>query len=170
MTPVFRLALLSFSTLAILLWMYRRLAMPQDWHTDLELWWTEFDPARYDAMTRLLCHEDSEFLRSLPGFRTGMDKRLNQQRIQVFNAYLRELSMDFHRLHALGSELARASLSPELHNELFHQRVRFSRAMWRIRLELLAYRFGLGEVDPSTLVDSLRITTRIFQPALSAAA
>ena len=170
MTPVFLLTLLSFATLAILLWMYRRLALPQDWHTDLEPWWAEFDPARYDAMSRLLCHEDSEFLRSLPGFRPGMDKRLNRQRVQVFNAYLREIRMDFHRLHALGSELALASLSPDLHNELFRQRVRFSRAIWRIRLELLAYRFGLGEVDPSTLVDSLRITTGIFQPALSGAA
>ena len=169
MTPLVNLALLSLSTLAMLVWMYRRLALPRDWHTDLELWWTEFNPDRYDAMARLLCREDAQFLRTLPGFHPGMEKRLRRQRIQVFKAYLREIGMDFHRLHALGSGMALSSMSPDMHNELFRQRVRFGRAVWRIRLELIAYRFGLGEVDPSTLVDSLRVTNRLFQPALAGA-
>lgn len=167
MTPVLNLTLLSLSTLAILLWMYRRLALPRDWHTDLDLWWKEFNPSRYDPMKRLLSSEDTEFLRSLAGFRPGMEKRLRRQRIEVFESYLREISMDFHRLHALGSELALASMSPDMHNELFRQRVRFGRAIWRIRLELIAYRAGAGDVDPSVLVDSLRITNGIFRPALA---
>ncbi len=162
------LMVLSAATLTLLLWMYRRLALPREWQTDLGLWWAEFDPRRYDAMDRLLCEEDTEFLRALPGYRTGMDKRLRTQRIRTFESYLKELALDFYRLHALGSELA--LVSPEMHNELFQQRVRFGRAMWRIRLELLGYRAGLGEVDPSAVVDSLRITNRIFQPALAAAA
>jgi hypothetical protein len=170
MTPLLILMALSTLTLAILLWMYLRLATPRDWHTDLELWWSEFNPARYDAMARLFRREDTEFLRTLPGFRPGMEKRLRRQRIQTFDCYLREIAMDFHRLHALGSEFALATMSPDMHNELFRQRVRFSRAMWRIRLDLLAYRFGLGDVDPAALVDSLRVTTRLFQPALAGAA
>lgn len=170
MTPLLILSLLSFGTLSILLWMYRRLALPRAWQTDLELWWREFTPGRYDAMARLLDSSDQEFLRALPGYRPGMEQRLRRQRIRVFEAYLRELSMDFHRLHALGSELALASVAPQLHDELFRQRVRFSRAMWRIRLELIAYRLGAGTVDTSVVVDSLRITNRLFQPVLAGAA
>ena len=169
MTPLLRLLLLSLSTLAILLWMYRRLALPRDWHTDLESWWTEFNPDRYDTMARLLRREDAEFLRTLPGFRPAMVKRLRRQRVQVFESYLHEIGMDFRRLHALGSELALASMSPDLHNELFRQRVRFGGAMWRTRLELTAYRFGLAGVNPTVLVDSLRVTNAIFRPALAGA-
>ena len=169
MTPILTLTLLSLSTTAILVWMYRRLAVPRDWHTDLESWWTEFTPHRYDAMTRLLSADDSEFLRTLPGFRPGMEKRLRSQRIAAFQSYLKEISRDFHRLHALGSEMALATMAPEMHNQLFHQRARFSRAMWRIRLELVAYQLGVGSVDPSVLVDSLRVTNRIFRPALAGA-
>ncbi|HEY3440542.1 MAG TPA: hypothetical protein VGK29_07315 [Paludibaculum sp.] len=170
MTPILNLTLLSLITLGVLLWMYRQLALPRAWQTDLESWWKEFTPGRYDAMARLLATNDQQFLRTLPGFRPGMDQRLRRQRIQVFEAYLRELSMDFYRLHALGSELALASMAPQLHDELFRQRVRFGRAMWRIRLELIAYRLGVGEVDPSVVVDSLRITNRLFQPVLAGAA
>lgn len=170
MTPVLILTGLSFLTLVILLWMYLRLATPRDWHTDLELWWSEFDPSRYEAMARLLNREDTEFLRTLPGFRPGMEKRLRRQRLQAFDCFLREIAMDFHRLHALGSQFAMSTMSAEMHNELFHQRLRFSRAMWRIRLELLAYRLGLGDVDPAALVDSLRVTTNLFRPLLAGAA
>lgn len=170
MTPILNLTLLSLITLSVLLWMYRRLALPREWQTDLEAWWREFTPGRYDAMARLLAPKDREYLLALPGFRPGMEQRLRRQRIQVFEAFLRELSMDFYRLHALGSELAHASMAPELHDELFRQRVRFSRAMWRLRLELIAYRLGAGTVDPSVVVDSLRITNRLFQPVLAGAA
>lgn len=170
MTPVLMLTLISFTTLCILFWMYRRLALPRDWNTDLGLWWQEFSLIRYEAMGRLLAREDEEFLRSLPGFRPGMEKRLRRQRIQTFEAYLREIRMDFHRLHALGSEMALASMSPEMHNELFRQRTRFSKAMFQIRLELIAYRLGVGTVDTTALVDSLRITNGLFRPALAGAA
>ena len=170
MTPVLMLTLISSATLCILVWMYRRLALPREWHTDLGLWWSEFSPLRYEAMSRVLAREDEEFLTNLPGYRPGMEKRLRHQRLQTFESYLREIRMDFHRLHALGSELAVATMSPEMHNELFRQRTRFSRAMLRIRLELIAYRFGVGTVDTTTLVDSLRITNGIFRPALAGAA
>jgi len=169
MTPVLMLTLISFATFCILLWMYRRLALPREWHTDLGLWWSEFSPIRYEAMSRVLAREDEEFLISLPGYRPGMEKRLRRQRIQTFECYLREIRMDFHRLHALGSELAVATMSPEMHNELFRQRTRFSRAMLRIRLQLIAYRIGVGTVDTTALVDSLRITNGIFRPALAGA-
>lgn len=170
MTPVLMLTLISFATLCTLLWMYRRLALPREWHTDLGLWWSEFTPVRYEAMSRVLAREDEEFLRTLPGFRPGMEKRLRSHRIQTFESYLREIRMDFHRLHALGSELALATVTPEMHNELFRQRTRFSKAMLRIRLELIAYRLGVGAVDATALVDSLRVTNGIFRPALAGAA
>lgn len=166
MAPVLILIALSASTLVILLWMHLRLAKPRAWQTDLGVWWKEFDPSRYDSMSRVLSRRDIEFLRTLPGFRPGMEQRLRRQRLRVFQSYLRSISMDFHRLHALGSELATASMSPDLHNELFRQRIRFSRAMWRIRLELIVYRAGIGEVDPSTLVDSLRVSSGLFEPAM----
>ena len=169
MTPVLILTLSSFAALCLLFWMYRRLATPREWHTDLVLWWSEFNPARYDAMARLLYHEDAQFLRSLPGYRSGMDRRLRRQRIRAFESYLHELELDFHRLHALGSEIALASMSADLHNQLFQQRVRFSSAMWRIRLELIGYRLGIGRVDPSALLDAHDITIAMFNPALAAA-
>lgn len=173
MSPVAMTVVCSAAFILVLGWIYRRIAVASKGNSVSEQWWQEFSPERYAALGRLLSKDDFAFLRSLPGFVPGMDRRLRARRIAIFSAYLLEMRRDFAQLHSVGQALLiSGQFSPGLQNDLFRLRLQFQRSWWLVRAELLLYRFGIGEVETAGLVEAFQGTAQLFmpQPSLSASA
>src|SRR5580700_2238492 len=64
----------------------------------LDDWEGLFSPSRYKAMERLLDETDGNFLRSQPGVKPGVENKLRRSRVQLFRAYMHQLSDDFQRI------------------------------------------------------------------------
>ncbi|MGC4049059.1 MAG: hypothetical protein QM757_06040 [Paludibaculum sp.] len=165
MSPVAMTVICSAAFILVLGWIYRQMSVASKGNFVSEQWWEEFTPERYAALGRLLSKEDLAYVRSLPGFRPGMDRRLRARRIAIFSAYLAEMRRDFERLHSIGQALLiSGQFSPGLQNDLFRQRVQFHRSWWMVRAELTLYRFGIGEVETAGLVEAFRGTAQLFVP------
>jgi hypothetical protein len=129
-------------------------------------WWDGFSPDRYQLLERVLCREDFEYLRSLAGYSQRLEKELRRRRVEVFRGLVEELAQDFGRLQALGKMMIVAGAGgAELREALFAHHVRFTRALWSVRLSLIAYRLGMGEVDGRALTESLRAATYALRAA-----
>ncbi|HYK57797.1 MAG TPA: hypothetical protein VEV85_00070 [Bryobacteraceae bacterium] len=120
----------------------------------------EFSMERYAPMTRLLAGEDMQFLRKHACGKIAA--RWDRARRRVFRQYLRDLSVDFHRLHAQARALV--SESPEQYSDLvgmlMRQQVAFLRAMAGVELRLAFHAAGIGTVDVRRLIgviDSMRL-------------
>ncbi|MBN9658848.1 MAG: hypothetical protein J0H49_11765 [Acidobacteria bacterium] len=173
MSPVAMAVVSSAAFLLILGLIFRRISIASKSNSVSEQWWQEFTPERYAAMGRLLSKDDLVFLRSLPGFKPGMDRRLRARRIAIFSAYLQEMRRDFSQLHSVGQALLiSGQFSPGLQNDLFRMRLQFLRSWWMVRAELVLYRAGIGEVETAGLVEAFRGTAQLFmpQPALAPSA
>jgi hypothetical protein len=135
-------------------------------------WLQAFTLDRYKPMHRLLDDRDYQFLEAQPGYDRRIGQNLRRQRIAVFRAYLSELSLDVDRLHWMGRLVVIAGAgSPELSDELFRSKLRFTKALWLVRWRLCLYQVGLSNVDVSELlggVDRLCVAVRV--PALVSAA
>jgi hypothetical protein len=71
-------------------------------------------------------------------------------------AYLREMSVDFDRLQAIGQLMVTGGAAGrDLREELFRQKLRFTLGLLWIRLQTVGFQFGLSDVDASVLVGSL---------------
>lgn len=125
-------------------------------------WIAELSVDRYRPMLRLLDEADLKFLRSQPGFDSGMEAKLRAQRCQIFRGYLRGLETDFRRvctavkLLMLQSELDR----PDLASVLMQQQASFALGMAVANVRLVLYRWGIASVDVSDLVkrfDAMRV-------------
>ncbi|MBI5280626.1 MAG: hypothetical protein HY858_03010 [Candidatus Solibacter usitatus] len=171
MTPLESMALLSFVFLGLLAWIFSRLAFARREQIDLEAWWSSYSPDRYRPMRRMMSRRDFDYLRSEPGFRPEMLKRLRRQRAAAFAAYLRAMRADFARLQMVGWALVMAGgVSPAIRDELFRQKVLFTRNYCQVQLGLLAYRLGIGSVDASGLVEAMRAASASFQPLMAPSA
>lgn len=133
-------------------------------------WWKEFDPSRYTPVARLLDEDDLQYLRSLDGYDRRLEKDLRRRRTQIFNAYLGEMVQDFERLQVLGKLMVMAGGSPLLREQLFLQKLAFSRALIVVRCQVFAFRLGIGRVDARGLVESFRTAASAMQATLPAAA
>ncbi len=145
---------------AVLFWAVRRLTGS---HGDLPVtagWIDELSIERYRPMMRLLDTSDVKFLRSQPGFTPAMVRRLRSQRVQVFKGYLRCLSLDFNRVCAAIKLIMLQSRRdrPELAEALVRHQFLFTSGMLMVHFRLLLYRFGIGGVDVTTLVQIFDIT------------
>jgi len=115
----------------------------------------EFSLARYEPMGKLLADEDFLFLAAQPGYRPEIGAKLRRERRQIFRLYLRELSHDFHRLHAEARRMVAASTADqsELVTLLLRQQLAFWRGMAAIEVRLA---FGrLSVVDARGLIESI---------------
>ena len=59
-----------------------------------------FPPSRYEAASRLLAADDFQFLAGQPGYRREIGKKFLRGRRRIFRMYVRELAIDFKRVHA----------------------------------------------------------------------
>src|SRR5688572_20360045 len=75
------------------------LGVPPIAEEDHGTWLDTFSVTRYRPMERLLSKEDFEFLASQPGYDPGMSRKLRAERRRIFRSYLRQLRIDFIRLH-----------------------------------------------------------------------
>ncbi len=171
MLPVLLTAFSTLVLVIVLAVLYHRLALSSRRPAFSAEWWSEFSPERYRPLQRLLSQDDFEFVRTLPGYQPGMDRSFRKRRIAVCRAYLSEMRLDFLRLQAVGQALIIAGkATPGLQDELFRQKVIFTRAWWRVRLQVAAYSIGVGSVDTSGLLEALDRTAVTFRPVLTPAA
>ena len=100
---------------------------------------SNFDLAHYEPMNRLLTGSDFEFLSSQPGYRPGIGRRFRRNRRRIFRLYLRELTGEFHQLHAAARKAV--AVSPAEHAEfvgaLLLQQVVFWRTLFLLELRLI---------------------------------
>jgi hypothetical protein len=154
-------AILACLALALMLfWALRRTTASRGSLPVTPAWIDELSIERYRPMMRLLDTDDEVFLSSQPGFTPGMIRRLRSQRAQVFQGYLRSLSLDFNRICAAIKLLMMQSRRdrPELAEALVRQQVLFASGMLLVRGRLWLYRFGFGDVDVSSLVAIFDVT------------
>jgi hypothetical protein len=117
----------------------------------------EFSLARYEPMARLLSEEDFVFLAAQPGYRPEIGARLRRERRRIFRLYLRDLSADFHRLHAQARRMVANSGAEhsELVGILMRQQLIFWRGLLAIEVRLALSGVGLGQVDVRGLVEAI---------------
>jgi hypothetical protein len=133
-------------------------------------WIEELSIERYRPMLRLLDSEDLEFLRSQPGYSPRVEANLRAQRCQIFRDYLRSLNADFRRVcMALKLIMAQSRQDrPDLASALIHHQIMFTSGMIEIQVRLVLYRWGIGTVDVSSVVqifDVMRLELRTLMPA-----
>lgn len=156
------------SALLLALVYYRLHGSRKSFDVDVE-WWKEFDAARYSPIRRLLDEDDIRYLRSLRGYERSLEKDLRRRRAQIFRVYLREMVADFNRLQLLGKMMVLAGGSPMLREQLFLQKVAFTHALFRVRLQLAASSLGFGSVDAGSLVEAFQSAATAMQSTLPAA-
>lgn len=117
----------------------------------------EFSLARYRPMERLLAEEDFLFLAAQPGYRPEIGAKLRRERRRIFRLYLRELTRDFHRLHADARAMVADSTAEhsELVGVLLRQQLTFRLGLAAIELRLALGGLGLGKVDVRGLVEAI---------------
>ena len=115
---------------------------------------------RYEPMTRLLAAEDLQFLRKHACGKIAA--QWDRSRRRVFRQYLRDLAIDFHRLHAHARALV--AESPEQYSDLvgvlMRQQMTFLRAMAAVEVRLALHAAGMGTVDVRGLIgviDAMRL-------------
>lgn len=171
MTPAVVIIVIAASLTAGLAWLFWRLASPSPALSFSPDWWEHFSAERYVPLCQLLSEEDFLFLRSQPGYRPEMERRLRQRRAAICRSYLAEIRQDFLRLQGVGlALLASGQAEPELQEKLFRQRVRFTRAWYSARLQVELHRFGPARVDFTGLIGALDASANQLRPAFSQAA
>ncbi len=134
-------------------------------------WWEHFDPDKYRPLLYLLDSAELEFLRSQRGCNRRLLRQFRAERARICRRFLSEMKSDFHRLQAVGQALVVANrCSEDLPEELLRQRIRFSRAWWKMSVGLLAWRLGFPEPDASALLDSMEASASRVRLAVAPAA
>ncbi|HTZ49132.1 MAG TPA: hypothetical protein VMH20_16180 [Verrucomicrobiae bacterium] len=133
-------------------------------------WIDDLSVERYRPMLRLLDGKDLAFLRIQPGFTPRMETQLRRQRCQIFQGYLRALSLDFRRVCAAIKLVILYSKNdrPELAAALIQQQVFFGLAYIQVQFSLQLYRWGVCAVNVSSLIrlfDFARLELKNLVPA-----
>lgn len=132
----------------------------------------EFSMDRYQPMMRLLAEDDFLFLTAQPGYRPEIGARLRRDRRRIFRMYLRELTGDFHSLHARARAIVAESEEQHagLVGLLMRQHVTFWYAMMGVELRLAAHGLGLGKVDLRGLFQTIESMRRDLERSAAPAA
>jgi len=108
----------------------------------MEAWLESFSPDSYLPMLRLANSTDTGYLNLHRGHETA--KRYRRLQRQMLREYLRGLSRDFNRLHALATESAlRARIDHENSSlALVEEKLEFIFSMWSIEVRLFLDEFA----------------------------
>ncbi len=170
MSPVTFVVIISAGLAVVLTWLFRKLFRSTEGPAFSAEWWENFSAERYIPIANLLSEEDFTYMRHLPGYEAGAERAFRDRRVKICRAYLTDMREDFGRLQALGQALIVAGKADaSFQDKLFEQKVRFTRAWWMVRIELEAYRFGVGQVHAGRLVELLDGTVAQIQPVMQPA-
>lgn len=117
--------------------------------------------ARYEPMARLLNPQDLEFLKSQPGYRPEIARKLQRKRLRIFRAYLVDLAAEFRSMHALARRMVASADAQDaaLVSSLFRQQFTFWRAIVAIELRLITSGMGfegaLSSANVRVLIDAM---------------
>lgn len=119
---------------------------------------------KYKAMGCLLSSEDLDFLRCQSGYTPALGRRYKAERRRVMRAYLKALSTDFQILHSAAGQLLMVAPvdQPALASELMKQRWLFTRGLALAQVGLCLDAMGVGNVQVTSLVDSLSAVQRQY--------
>ncbi len=125
---------------------------------------------RYRPMLRLLSANDIELVAS----NKALCNKLRKQRLSLLQDYLGCLTKDYGRLLAgLRASMVASNVDrPDLADALAKNQMLFVIAVCRIEYRIWLYRFGIGTIDVSGLVnaiDALRAQVVVLRPAMQAA-
>ncbi len=137
-------------------------------------WIDDLSVNSYRPMMRLLDERDFEFLRSQPGYTPRMAAKLRTQRRQIFRGYVRRLESDFQRVSMAVKVLMLQAHNdrPDLAATLLRRQMAFAGAIMTVNARVFLYRWGLGAVDVSSLVDAfdaLRVELKVLAPSAAGA-
>ena len=113
--------------------------------------------ARYRPMQRLLDAADFDFLSSHPACNSKILRQMRTDRVRLFRAYLRSLTLDFART-ATGLESVMIASNvdrPDLAKLIGKSRLGFAKGLVVVEIRLVLFRYGLGSVDIQPLVASI---------------
>lgn len=113
--------------------------------------------ARYQPMQRLLAPSDFAFLAAHPACNPKMLRQMRGERVRLFRAYLRSLTLDFART-ATGLEsvmLASSVDRPDLAKLVSNGRLSFAKGLVGVEIRLVMFRYGMGSVDVRPLVAAI---------------
>jgi hypothetical protein len=115
-----------------------------------------FSLKRYEPLTRLMANSDLAFLHQHSGC-PKVAARWNHARRRIIRMYLKDLAVDFRRLHVAARAMVAESpeQNSELVNVLMKQQLVFWREMAGVELWLTASWLGLGRGSAGRLVDAI---------------
>ncbi len=108
-------------------------------------------------MVRLLDDRDFESARLLSNLKPEDLSRFRLRRIQVFRRYLDEMQLDFNRIEFKLRYLMLAAGDQEAHlvTQLNGVKSRFHLHLFRVRVQLILFRFGWATINAGPLVNML---------------
>jgi hypothetical protein len=171
MTSLVAVLVVVGSALAVVGWVAWRLSRASRPAAPDAEWWDHFGVEKYEPLAHLLDESEFEFLRSRCGADRALLRRFRSNRARICKDFLLEMRTDFERLQAVGQALVVANrCAPGFADELFRQRVRFTRAWWRVRGQLWLWRLGISRVDAAGLLEPMRRSAAAVQAAFAPAA
>ncbi|MGB9611015.1 MAG: hypothetical protein ACPL7M_08585 [Bryobacteraceae bacterium] len=171
MVLIIAVGLAVTSTLAAaawIVWKLNRSLQPEPFDAE---WWEHFSVDKYAPLGHLLDASEMDFLTTQCDGGWRLAWRFRSQRARIARQYLDEMKTDFERLQAVGQALMVAGrYRPGFQDELFRHRVRFTRAWWRVRVQVALWRLGLGGVDAQKLLETMRRSATSVQAVFAPAA
>ena len=124
-----------------------------------------FSLDRYRPMQRLLSEQDMLFLKRSPGYTKQMGKRWKRHQLVLFKMYLRELRLDFYKLHAEARSIVADTgmESSDLVRQLIRQRIQFEYATAKVELQISLAGFGMGAVSARPLLKTVEMMRKQLQ-------
>jgi hypothetical protein len=109
---------------------------------------------RHAAMQNLLRQDEFDFLAE-QGSTAGEVRLFRAERREILRQYVHELAGEFFQLHAEARALVVAApdAHPELVEQLVGQHLRFWQSLAALEFQLTLDQLGLGQVDPSRLLN-----------------
>ena len=120
-------------------------------------WFARFSMTLYRPMERVLGEADFEFLSRQPGVDKKTLRAFRSERREIFRAYVRDIAVDFHRLHGAARILLLTSMEdrPDLAVTLLKLRATFAYAMLAIQWRLALDAMGVRGLDVQPLVEAV---------------
>ncbi len=131
-------------------------------------WFDNFNVSTYGPMQGLLAQDDFEFLSRQPGFDPSLFRKLRQDRLRIFRAYLNRLIADYNRLHKLANFVVSQSQEDQsdLFARLMSMRFNFWLATLKVEFSYLLCRFGSTSISIDGILQQMEEISKIaLQPA-----